>query len=129
MRNIFKREEGLVTLESAMFLPFMAALLFVLVEGVNSIQAYSTIAEASRSAARHIALTGETAGASSFVKTLIKELPPEAITTAVTVDPVSDKVTVEVRYEYDTFFSVHPDEEKDFDGIITLKAKTTMPMP
>lgn len=129
MKHLLTRDDGLMALEGAMMLPFMALLLFVLVEGVNTIQSYATIAEASRSAARHIVLSQETATAASLVESLIKELPPEAVSTVVSVDEASDKVTVEVLYDYQSIFTTSPLPEEEYDGVFTLRASTTMPMP
>ena len=134
MHNFLSDQKGLAAIEAAMLMPVVALLFFVAVEGTRTINAYATISEASRSAARHIVLSGEPSTATSMVHALVKELPPASVKVDVALNDVNDSVTVEVSHSYTPLFPhsilfTADDSAKNPDKIFTLRARTTMPMP
>lgn len=129
MKRFFKSENGMAALEIAVILPVLAMILYVVVEGANMLHDYSTIEEASRSAARQVVISGDTAAAKSTVDMLVTELPVDALTTNVSLGDGGSSVTVEVSYAYQSFFSANAKADGPLPALYTLKARTTMPIP
>ena len=121
-------ENGLAALEAALLLPVLAAFLYLLVEGGNAVMTYSSLSEASRVAARQVLLTGETAGTQDLIRTLLPDLTSDALATSVSFEDAGNTVTVEISYEYSTLFSGKP-MGQTHDGLLSLAARTSMPMP
>lgn len=122
-------EKGMAATEIALFLPVLALLLYLVVEGANTLHDYSTISEASRSAARQVVLSGDPSTARPTVEALVTELPVDALTTNVTVGDAGGSVTVEVRYAYTSFFTANARADGPMPALYTLTARTTMPIP
>lgn len=122
------RRRGIAALEVALLLPVLAGLLFLLVEGGAMIRTYSAISEASRSAARQVILTGETSGAGDLVQSLLPDLSSGALSTTVTTDSADNSVTVEVHYDYSSYFSSNP-LGSSHEPLLTMAAQTSMPLP
>ncbi|ABB39164.1 TadE family protein [Oleidesulfovibrio alaskensis G20] len=126
----FTRDErGLAAIEVALLVPVLAALLYVLVEGGNTIRTYSALTEASRSAARHVVLTGETDNLDAFVRSLVTSLDPQALSTNVSAAEQGAMVTVQVRYGYKSVFTSNIITGEANEPLYTLTAQTSMPLP
>ncbi len=124
------RRRGVAALEVALLLPVLAGLLYLLVEGGAVLQAYATIAEASRTAARQAIVSGDASAdaASALVRALTPDLDPGALSTTVTTDPTGSTVTVEVSYAYPSFFRANP-FGTGHQPLLTRAAYTSMPVP
>lgn len=119
-------ESGVAAVEFALFLPLLAALLAVMVEGTSVFMTRYTLLEASREGARLVLRAGDTANVGALVTTLTDKLPEAPMNTSVSMAG-GDSVTVRVDYEYQPF--LFP-ESNLFDGeAIVLSAQTTMPLP
>lgn len=129
MKRFRDSENGMAAVEIALFLPVLAMILYVLVEGANTLHDYSTILEASRSAARQVVLSGDTATAKPTVEALVTELPTDALTTSVSLGDAGGSVTVEVQYAYQSVFSANAKADGPLPALFTLTARTTMPIP
>ncbi len=129
MKRFRESEHGMAAVEVALLLPALAMILFLLVEGANTLHDYSTISEASRSAARQVVLSGDTSTAKSTVESLVTELPADALNTKVTLEDAGTAVTVEVSYAYQSFFSSTTEADAPLSTLYTLTARTTMPIP
>ena len=108
MTRLLREQKGLASLEMALIVPVIAALLYVLVEGGNTIRTYTALVEASRAAARQVVLTGNDSTAQDFVRSMSTILAPQGLTATVTRDNANHKVTVEVRYGYRSIFNSNP---------------------
>lgn len=126
MRHTTRR--GIAAIEVALVLPVLVGLLYVLVEGGAALKAQSAITEASRSAARQVIISGETSGVQDIVETLAPTLSPGAISATATTSPGGDSITVEVTYDYQSFFNANP-TGGDHEPLFTLAAQTSMPLP
>ncbi|MFV0348146.1 MAG: TadE/TadG family type IV pilus assembly protein [Halodesulfovibrio sp.] len=129
MKRFRSSENGMAAVEIALLLPVLAMILYVLVEGANTLHDYSTISEASRSAARQVVVSGDTSIAPSVVKAVVTELPVDALTTTAVLGDGGKSVTVEVKYAYRSLFSVSPQAGDSSPSLYTLTARTTMPIP
>ncbi|UZP65908.1 pilus assembly protein [Desulfovibrio mangrovi] len=129
MKRFRTSEHGMAAVEIALLLPVLAIILYVLVEGANTLHDYSTISEASRSAARQVVISGDTSVATSVVNSLVTELPIDALTTTTVLGDNGKSVCVEVRYAYRSFFNANSNENGPLPSFYTLTARTTMPIP
>lgn len=125
-------EKGHALIELALLVPILTMLLVGVVEVGNAINAYLTIAEASREGARLVVRTGSSADVDGVVQSLIDRLPTSNYTTSVnfgTDDSGDRMVTVEVNYDYQFIFESLPLVEQILPNPFTLSAQTTMPIP
>lgn len=122
-------QRGLAALEVALMLPVIAALLYVLVEGGNTIRAYSALTEASRTGARHVVMNDDVAGVQPFVRSLATTLDPNALTATAVKDTGKQMVTVTVKYAYKSVFTSNPYNGDPHDALYTFSASTSMPTP
>lgn len=129
MTRLLREQKGLASLEMALIVPVIAALLYVLVEGGNTIRTYTALVEASRAAARQVVLTGNDSTAQDFVRSMSTILAPQGLTATVTRDNANRKVTVEVRYGYRSIFNSNPYTGDPNDALYSLAARTSMPLP
>ena len=129
MQRFRSSENGMAAIEIALILPVLAMILYVLVEGANTLHDYSTISEASRSAARQVVISGDTSIAPSIVNAVVTELPVNALPTTAVLSDGGKTVTVEVRYAYHSFFAANQQAEGPLPSLYTLTARTTMPIP
>ncbi len=129
MRETSKRQYGMATIEVALIMPLLAALLYVLVEGGNTIRVYSALSEASRAAARQVVMTGDEAGVQDIVRSLVTIIPAQNVTARLIRDNAKGMVTVEVSYGYRSLFTANPASGDPHDALYTLTARTSMPLP
>ncbi|MFV0421276.1 TadE/TadG family type IV pilus assembly protein [Oleidesulfovibrio sp.] len=129
LKPIISDERGLAAIEVALLVPVLAALLFVLIEGGNTIRTYSALTEASRSAARHVVLTGESGNLDAFVRSLVTSLEPSAVTTNVITADNGSMVTVQVSYGYQSIFTNNLFTGEANEPLYTLTTQTSMPLP
>ncbi|GFM36993.1 TadE/TadG family type IV pilus assembly protein [Desulfovibrio psychrotolerans] len=129
MKNFRTSENGMAAVEIALLLPVLALVLYVVVEGANTLHNYATISEASRSAARQVVISGDPSTARPIVEAVVTELPVAALTTTVSMDAGASSVTVEVRYAYQSVFLANRQADGPLPSLYTLSAKTTMPVP
>ena len=125
-----RKEAGSALVELAVLLPLVGLLLAGVIEVGNALNAYLTIAEASRDGARLIVRQGPTADVQGLVQTLTQRLPNSTLTATPTygMDAKGDQtITVEVRYDYEFLFgNVLADI---LPNPFRLTAQTTMPIP
>lgn len=125
-------QKGHALIELALLVPILTMLLVGVVEVGNAINAYLTIAEASREGARLAVREGASADVDGLVQSLIDRLPESNYTTSVDFgndssgDPM---VTVEVNYDYQFIFESIPLVQSILPNPFTLRASTTMPIP
>lgn len=123
------KQRGLAVLELALLMPFVAALLLLLVEGANAYHVYSELSEASREGARLVLREGDGAGVPLLVQTIVEGLSGESPEVAVSMDGDGKAVTVEVSYAYQSLFGTNPALEALGDEPLTFRARTVMPLP
>ncbi|ADU63912.1 MAG: pilus assembly protein [Pseudodesulfovibrio sp.] len=128
MRKRDDSRRGLAAVEFALMLPFMALLLFTLVEGAGAMHAYSSVVQASREGARMALMDGTASDIEALVQAVTQGLKSEAVTTSVTADSASNTVTVEVSYAYHPFIQ-NALELLTSQASLELVAQTTMPLP
>lgn len=128
MRKWNESRQGLAAVELALFLPVMALLFFLLVEGTNAMHTYSNLVEASREGARLALMDGTPSDIEALVQAVTVELGIENLTTSVTTDAGSNTVTVEVTYDYQPF-GENGLKALWGDHSMQLAAQTTMPLP
>jgi len=124
-----KKQKGMAAVELALILPLLAALLFCLVEGGNAIRTYAAISEIGREAARMVVREGPSADVAALVEALAADLSASDIDTTVAVDQENNIVTVEVSYEYPSFFSNVSFFGETYPEVFTFTASTSMPLP
>lgn len=127
-RKLFRFDQGIATMETALILPVLIGLLYLLVQGSGALITYSSLAEASSVAARQVLMTGESAQIPDLVKALLPDLDPADLATTVTFEDAGRTVTVEVTYDYEMLLGGNPFGDKSSDPL-TLAASTSMPMP
>lgn len=120
--------KGLAALETALLLPVLAAMLYLLVEGGNAVMTYSALAEASRVAARQVLMTGDAADAADLVPSLLPDLDPGSLSSTVSFEDAGNTVTVEISYAYPSLFGASP-LGSPHESLLSLAARTSMPMP
>jgi Flp pilus assembly protein TadG len=128
MRKRDDSRRGLAAVEFALMLPFMALLLFTLVEGAGAMHAYSNVVQASREGARMALMDGTASDIESLVQAVTQGLASEAVTTSVIADSAANTVTVEVSYAYQPFIK-NALELLTSQASLELVAQTTMPLP
>lgn len=128
MRKRDDSRRGLAAVEFALMLPFMALLLFTLVEGAGAMHAYSNVVQASREGARMALMDGTASDIEALVQAVTQGLENEAVTTSVIADPAANTVTVEVSYAYQPFIK-NALELLTSQASLELVAQTTMPLP
>lgn len=128
LRKLFGSNKGVSALETALLLPVLAGLLYVVVEGAGALTTYSSLSEASSVAARQVLMTGESSHIPELVNALLPDLDPSDIVTTVTFEDAGSTVTVEVTYDYQTQLGGNPLSESSSD-LLTLVARTSMPVP
>ena len=126
MRKKNTTRQGIAAVEFALMLPVMLLLLFMLVEGVNAMHAYSNLLEASREGARLALLDGEPSEIEALVQAVTTELNSEYLSTSVTTG--STTITVEVSYDYQPF-GQNTIKMLTGEQSFQLIAQTTMPLP
>lgn len=129
MKRLGKGQRGMATIEVALIMPLLAALLYVLVEGGNTIRVYSALTEASRAAARQVVMTGNETNVQDVVRSLITAVPPQGVTATLVRDNAKGMITVEVNYGYRSLFTTNPASGDPHDALYTLTARTSMPLP
>jgi len=128
LHRLFDSERGVSALETALILPVLAAILYLLIEGASALITYSTLEEASSVAARQVLMTGEDSNIPELVESLLPDLDPADISTSVTYEDSGTTVTVEVTYDYQTALGGNPLDSSGSDSI-SLVARTSMPVP
>jgi len=128
MRNRDNSRRGLAAVEFGLFLPVVALLFFLLVEGANAMHTYSNLVEASREGARLALMDATSSDIEDLVRSVTEELGEEFLTTSVTTNAGSNTVTVEVSYDYQPFGEDALEFLSGQDSLV-LVAKTTMPLP
>ena len=130
MRQNETRHRGLAAVELALLMPLLFSLLFLLVEGGNAMHVYSILQEASREGARQVLQNNDVSGIQELVDALTEQLPGDDPTAVVTMDADAKAVTVEVRYDYQSFYGENPIlEALNDDQPYVFRARTTMPLP
>ncbi|MBU1247363.1 MAG: pilus assembly protein [Proteobacteria bacterium] len=129
MRHARHKERGLAAVELALMLPALMLMLLLMVEGANAFRVFSAIHEASREGARLVLRDGDVASVPMLVESLIEGLPETVLTTNVMMDGGGTAVTVEIAYEYQSFYGYNPALDALGDGPFTFHAATTMPLP
>ncbi|MDY7001181.1 MAG: TadE/TadG family type IV pilus assembly protein [Thermodesulfobacteriota bacterium] len=124
-----KKQKGMAAVELALILPLLAVLLYCLIEGGNAIRTYAAISEIGREAARMVIREGPGVDVAPLVEALAVDLPASDIDTTVAVDQDNNIVTVEVSYEYPSFFNNVPLFGETYPEVFTLTASTSMPLP
>jgi Flp pilus assembly protein TadG len=127
-----RSQRGHALIELSLMLPVLTMLLAGVIEVGNAINAFLTIQEASREAARLIVLKGSSANTYGLVQSLTNRLP----TTTFTVVPAygtdskgGRNVTVQVTYDYRYILGNSSLVEKFLPSPFTLRASSTMPIP
>lgn len=123
------RQRGLMAMELALMLPVLMLIFLMLVEGANAMHVYSELKEASREGARMVLRDGDTSRVSALVDSLLHDLPETEITTNITTDPDGGSITVEVVYEYQSFYGFNPALEALGEESYVFRVRTTMPLP
>ena len=91
---------------------------------------YSVLQEASREGARQVLRTNEASGVQTLVDALTDKLPGDPATAVVSMNAGAKSVTVEVRYNYESFYGENPVLEALNDNEpYMFRARTTMPLP
>ncbi|WP_054652216.1 TadE/TadG family type IV pilus assembly protein [Salidesulfovibrio brasiliensis] len=131
MRRSKSSNKGIAAAELGLVLPFVALLLFLLMEGGNAMHAYSSLVEASREGARIVLLQGEgTSNVEALVRSLVPDLPPEDVSVLVESDEDARTVTVLASYEYQPMIGGRDALEMLYGGDpLVIRAGTTMPLP
>lgn len=131
MRRSNASKKGIAAAEMGLVLPFVALLLFLLMEGGNAMHAYSSLVEASREGARIVLLQGENGvDVEALVRSLVPDLPAEDISVLVEADQDSKTVTVLASYEYQPMIGGRDALEMLYGGDpLVIRAGTTMPLP
>jgi len=119
----------MAAVEIALVLPLLAMLLYCLVEGGNAIRTYAAISEIGREAARMVVREGPDADVAALVAALSVDLSASDMDTSVAVDEENSIVTVEVSYEYPSFFSNVSFFGETYPETFTFTASTSMPLP
>ncbi len=123
------KQRGLVAMELAMILPVLMLFFLLLVEGANAMRVYSVLKEASREGARMVLRDGDTNQVSTLIDSLLHDLPDTELTTNITTDAAAGSITVEVVYEYQSFYGYNPALEAFDEDPFILRVQTTMPLP
>ncbi|MBG0775512.1 MAG: pilus assembly protein [Desulfovibrionaceae bacterium] len=121
--------EGLAAVEFALVLPLFVVLLFVLVEGANALAMRQALVSASREAARLVLREGDSAQVQNLVDSLTTGMPGESPRATVSVDSAAQTVTVQVDYDYHSFYTDESFEQMFGTDPLVLSAATTMPFP
>jgi len=124
-----KKQKGMAAVELALALPLLVVLLYCLVEGGNAIRTYAAINEIGREAARMVVREGPGVDVAPLVEALTVDLSASDVDTTVAVDQENNIVTVEVSYEYPSFFSNVPFFGETYPEVFTFTASTSMPLP
>lgn len=123
------KQKGMAAVEIALVLPLLAGLLFCLVEGGKAIRTYAAISEIGREAARMVVREGPGADVAALVTALSVDLSASDIDTNVAVDEENNIVTVEVSYEYPSFFGDVSFFGETYPETVAFTATTSMPLP
>lgn len=124
-----RRERGMATAELALLLPLLTLLFLLLVEGANAMRVYSVIQEASREGARMVLRDGDISQVPALIEALAQRLPDTDLATSITTATGGNAVTVEVTYQYQSFYGYNPALEALGETPYVFRAKTTMPLP
>ncbi|MCS6803988.1 MAG: TadE/TadG family type IV pilus assembly protein [Acidobacteriota bacterium] len=125
-------ETGGALIELSLLLPIILIILVGLVEVGNGLNAYLTVAEASRDGARLIVREGPTANLNGLVQTLAERLPTSTLTSQATYgfDSRGNRtVTVVVNYDYRFIFGNIPLVSELLPNPLRLRGTSTMPIP
>jgi Flp pilus assembly protein TadG len=125
-------QKGHALVELALLVPMLTMLLVGVVEVGNAINAYLSVAEASREGARLVVREGSSADVEGLVQSLTDRLPESSLSTSVEYgndDSGDQMVTVEVNYDYRFIFESLPLAPDILPNPFTLSARTTMPVP
>lgn len=125
-------ETGGALIELSLLLPIILIILVGLVEVGNGLNAYLTVAEASRDGARLIVREGPTANLNGLVQTLAERLPASTLTSQATYgfDSRGNRtVTVVVNYDYRFIFGNIPLVNELLPNPLRLRGTSTMPIP
>jgi Flp pilus assembly protein TadG len=128
----YQREKGHALIELALMMPILTMLLAGTIEVGNAINAYLTIEEASREAARLIVRKGSSANVNGLVQSLTNRLPTSTYTVVPTYGTDSRggrNVTIQVNYNYRYILSNSSLVKEILPDPFTLQANTTMPIP
>jgi Flp pilus assembly protein TadG len=121
------RQKGIAAIEVALALPFLIAMIMVVVEASDMLHSYSTVQDASREGARSYVRKGNSSEVATVVNTIMAKLPSTNVITNVTTDAGANTVTVEVKYDYSSFFNANQLLSMLNSGPVTLRSATTMP--
>lgn len=125
-------EAGGALVELTLMLPVIVMILVGLVEVGNGLNAYLTVAEASRDGARLLVREGPTANLNGLVQTLAERLPTSTLTSHATYgfDSKGNRtVTVVVNYDYRFIFGNIPLVDELLPNPLRLRGTSTMPIP
>jgi Flp pilus assembly protein TadG len=128
----YRREKGHALIELALMMPVLTMLLAGTIEVGNAINAYLTIEEASREAARLVVRKGSSADTYGLVQSLTNRLPTTTFTVVPTYGTDSRggrNVTVQVNYNYRYILGDSSLVKKFLPSPFTLSASSTMPIP
>lgn len=131
MRQQSSSKSGMAAAELGLILPFMALLLFLLMEGSNAMHAHSSLVEASREGARMVLMQGEAGpDVQELVRSLVPDLPSEEVDVRVSTDTDARTVTVLASYEYQPVMGGRDALEMlGGEEMLVIEAGTTMPLP
>lgn len=132
MQRQKQTQTGRALIELALTLPIFLILLLGVAEVGNAINAYLTVFDASREAARLVVRDGPAAAADAelLVFTLTDRLGPSNVQAVVDTQPSpagGGIVTAEVRYDYQFIFNNVPFIQQIVPQPFVLRASTVMP--
>lgn len=121
-------QQGMAAVEVALVMVFLLApLTLCLIEGGRTISAYNALCEASRAAARHVVVSGETTDVDTLVRSVAGTLDPDSLQANVIMNSEDGIVTVEVAYAHQWILSGLA-QASGYETL-TLTASTSMPVP